>query len=126
MLTNPPFLPQPLISHPFRIINFADPVDKVRHDRIVALVTQMLDLNKKLQDAKLNHEKTVLARQIEATDASIDKLVYELYGLTPEEIAIVEENEIIFLAKPTHRRAETRKYFSKIFSAGFPNPKIFL
>jgi hypothetical protein len=27
---------------------------------------------------------------IEATDAAIDKLVYELYGLTEEEIGIVE------------------------------------
>jgi len=50
----------------------------------------MLDLNKKLLDAKLDHEKTLLQRQIEATDASIDKLVYELYGLTEEEIKIVE------------------------------------
>ena len=29
-------------------------------------------------------------RQIEATDGAIDKLVYELYGLTEEEIAVVE------------------------------------
>ena len=28
--------------------------------------------------------------QIEATDPEIDALVYELYGLTEEEIAIVE------------------------------------
>jgi hypothetical protein len=78
---------------PIRTINFSDPPDKARHDRMVALVTQMLDLNKKLQDARLEQEKTMLSRQIEATDASIDKLVYELYGLTEEEIAVVEENE---------------------------------
>jgi hypothetical protein len=30
-----------------------------------------------------------MARQIEATDEEIDALVYELYGLTNEEIAIV-------------------------------------
>jgi len=30
-------------------------------------------------------------RQIEATDGQIDALVYELYGLTEEEIKIVEE-----------------------------------
>ena len=59
---------------------------------MVALVTQMLNLNKKLQDAKLEQEKTLLSRQIEATDAAIDKLVYELYGLTEEEIKIVEGN----------------------------------
>ena len=75
---------------PIRTIDFTDPVDKARHDRMVALVTQMLDLNKRLQDAKLDHEKTLLQRQVEATDASIDKLVYELYGLTAEEITVVE------------------------------------
>ena len=36
------------------------------------------------------HEQTVLQRQIEATDRQIDALVYELYGLTEEEIKIVE------------------------------------
>jgi hypothetical protein len=60
---------------------------------MVTLITQMLDLNKKLQDARLEQEKTMLSRQIEATDASIDKLVYELYGLTDDEIAIVEGKE---------------------------------
>ncbi|MEI7856673.1 MAG: hypothetical protein WCH85_04120 [Methanomicrobiales archaeon] len=35
-------------------------------------------------------EKTQLSRQVEAADGAIDKLVYELYGLTEEEIAIVE------------------------------------
>jgi len=40
--------------------------------------------------ARHDHEKTLLQRQIEATDVSIDKLVYELYGLTDEEIAVVE------------------------------------
>ncbi len=79
-----------LVKLPIRTINFSDPVDKARHDRMVALVTQMLELNKKLQDAKLDHEKTLLSRQVEAADGAIDKLVYELYGLTEEEIAIVE------------------------------------
>ena len=44
-----------------------------------------------LQDARLEQEKTMLSRQIEATDASIDKLVYDLYGLTEEEIRVLEE-----------------------------------
>jgi hypothetical protein len=33
----------------------------------------------------------VIERQIEATDREIDRLVYELYGLSEDEIAIVEE-----------------------------------
>jgi hypothetical protein len=34
--------------------------------------------------------RTRLERQIAATDGEIDRLVYELYGLTAEEIRIVE------------------------------------
>jgi len=58
---------------------------------MVALVNQMLDLNKRLSETTLEHEKRVILRQIEATDRQIDELVYELYGLTEEEIKIVEE-----------------------------------
>jgi hypothetical protein len=35
-------------------------------------------------------EKEMLQRDIESTDAAIDALVYELYGLTEAEIRIVE------------------------------------
>ena len=83
------YMTQYIEQLPIRTIDFTDPADKAHHDRMVALVTQMLDLNKKLQDARLEQEKTMLSRQIEATDESIDKLVYELYGLTEEEIKIV-------------------------------------
>ena len=76
---------------PIRTINFANPADKSRHDKMVSLVEQMLSLNKQLSTAKTDHEKTALQRQIDATDNQIDKLVYELYGLTEEEIRIVEE-----------------------------------
>ena len=50
----------------------------------------MLTLHKKLPDAKTGHDKTHLQRQIDATDRLIDRLVYELYGLTEAEIAVVE------------------------------------
>ena len=51
----------------------------------------MLDLNKKLHSANIASEKTMIQRQIDATDRQINKLVYELYGLTDDEIGIVEE-----------------------------------
>jgi hypothetical protein len=35
-------------------------------------------------------EKERLRREIEATDRRIDQFVYDLYGLTPEEIRLVE------------------------------------
>lgn len=50
----------------------------------------MLDLQKQLAAAKLPQKKTVLNRQIEVTDRQIDEMVYELYGLTEEEIEIVD------------------------------------
>ena len=59
-------------------------------DRMVSLVDQMLSLHKQLKEARTPHEQTGLQRQIEATDGQIDALVYELYGLTEEEIRIVE------------------------------------
>ena len=40
--------------------------------------------------ANAPHAKTVLKRQIEAVDAGIDRLVYELYNLSQAEIKIVE------------------------------------
>jgi hypothetical protein len=50
----------------------------------------MLELHKRLHDAGSDSEREVLQRQIEATDRQIDTLVYELYGLTAEEVAVVE------------------------------------
>ena len=50
----------------------------------------MLSLHKQRKEARTPHEQTALQRQIEATDRQIDALVYELYGLTEEEIKIVE------------------------------------
>ncbi len=75
---------------PIHPINFSNPTDKTRHDKMVALVHQILDLNKHLPTAKTPDEKTRIQRQINATDTQIDQLVYDLYGLTEEEISIVE------------------------------------
>ena len=74
------------------ILQFPVPYsDNIRHDRMVSLVDQMLSLHKQLSSSMADHEKTVIQRQIDATDWQINQLVYELYGLTKEEINIVEE-----------------------------------
>jgi len=79
-----------LKEFPIRTIDFSDPADKSRHDKMVTLVEQMLTLNKQRPDMKTDHEKNLIERQIEATDRQIDALVYELYELTEDEIQIVE------------------------------------
>ena len=76
---------------PIRSINFSNPAEKVQHDRMVALVERMLALHK--QQPSMPGEKEMLKREIAATDRQIDELVYELYGLTDEEIKIVEGKE---------------------------------
>ncbi len=77
-----------------RAIDFANEADKAAYDQIVSLVDSMLALHKRLAAAKSEAQKTVIQRQIDATDAEIDRLVYDLYGLTADEVAIVErQNE---------------------------------
>jgi len=77
---------------PIRAINFSDHAEKAMHDEMIKLVEQMLALHKQVgQITNLsNNEKELLERQIKSTDRQIDELVYRLYGLTPEEIRIVE------------------------------------
>jgi hypothetical protein len=58
----------------------------------VSLVEKMFELHKKLTFARIPDEKTKLQRQIDSTDSQIDNLVYDLYALTDDEIAIVENS----------------------------------
>ena len=46
----------------------------------------------KLRAATPDAEKAVLQNAVTATDQQIDALVYELYGLSPAEIALVEDD----------------------------------
>jgi hypothetical protein len=75
---------------PIRTVDSSVKADKSRHDRMVSLVETMLALHKQLAAARTAADKTLIERQIAATDHQIDRLVYELYGLTDAEIAIVE------------------------------------
>jgi hypothetical protein len=77
-------------SLPMPSIDFSAPGDKARHDKLVALVERMLELNKKKHCGKLApSELERTEREILATDTEIDNLVYELYGITDEEGKII-------------------------------------
>ena len=58
---------------------------------MVALVERMLDLHRRLAAATTPADKRLYQRQIDTTDAQSDMLVYALYGLTEDEIALVEQ-----------------------------------
>jgi hypothetical protein len=79
-------------SLPFPKIDLKNRTDKSRHDQLVALVDKMLALTPKLRAATAESEKAVLQNAVAATDQQIDALVYELYGLTDDEIKLVEGN----------------------------------
>ncbi len=69
------------------------PLEQAGPSKVNALITiveETIRLHKKLPGAKTPDEKTRLEREIAATDKQIDALVYELYGLTEDEIRIVE------------------------------------
>ena len=73
---------------PVRPINFTDPAEKAMHDKIVSLVERMLELHKR--SPRTPQDQDMVKREIESTDRQIDNLVYELYGLTADEVKIVE------------------------------------
>jgi len=60
-------------------------------EHLVSLVEDISTLHKQKAEARAGHAKTTIERQIDATDRRIDQLVYKLYGLTDEEIRIIEE-----------------------------------
>ena len=65
-------------------------MNKLTSARLEHLVDKMLGLMPKLRSATTDREKAAFQNAVTATDHQIDELVYELYGLTPEEIALVE------------------------------------
>ncbi|MEA3487029.1 MAG: TaqI-like C-terminal specificity domain-containing protein, partial [Thermodesulfobacteriota bacterium] len=75
---------------PIPLMVLEDKKQKSYHDQIAHSVKQIIDLHRQIDQAKAPQAKTVLQRQIETTDRQIDRLVYELYELTEEEIKIVE------------------------------------
>lgn len=74
---------------PIRTIDFDNPADVTRHDKIVEHVDKMLKLHKELPGS-VGEERRILNAQIQRTDGEIDALVYWLYGLIADEVAIVE------------------------------------
>jgi len=76
---------------PIPKIDFSIKKQKQTHDTLIVLVDQMLETQKLYHAAKLERDKKLYKQKIDIIDNKIDKLVYELYGLSDEEIEIVEE-----------------------------------
>ena len=72
---------------------------------MVLLVERMLELHRKKADERNPETLRRLEADIAVTDRQIDRLVYELYSLTPAEIAIVEGGD----AREVLNRRERRE-----------------
>ena len=58
-----------------KAVNFTDPAEKGRHDKMVSLVERMLALHKSLKSTQNPQEADRLIREVESVDKSIDGLV---------------------------------------------------
>ena len=65
--------------------------EEAQHDKLVFLLDNMLELQKKYHEARMERDKEIYERQIKIVDVQIDGLVYDLYGLTEEEIRMVKK-----------------------------------
>ena len=73
-------------------INFASSTDQIHQAKIVQKVEAMLEAKKQLARARTDKDKTYYKNKCASIDRQIDRLVYELYELTDEEIALVEQD----------------------------------
>lgn len=83
---NPTYLRQ----LPVPRINISNSADKARHDKMVRLVETMLEAKIELAKAKTHKDKDYYENKCASLDRQIDRLVYDLYGLSEDEIAVVE------------------------------------
>ena len=82
----PQFKVNELAQFPICKIDFSNKKNKQQHDYLVELVDQMLTIQANFRESASELDR----RRISIIDEQIDKAVYELYGLDPAEIRIVE------------------------------------
>nr|WP_303047221.1 TaqI-like C-terminal specificity domain-containing protein [Leptospira alexanderi] len=71
------------------IPNSSDPKIK---EKIISLVEEMLSSQQNLQLATSDSDKKIFQQKCDLLDKQIDKLIYELYRLTEEDITIIENS----------------------------------
>lgn len=86
---------QTLRRFPMRRVDPANRTDRQQRDRIHNLVRQLLPLKERIVAKGTAHdnEREDMEREAAQIDREIDEVVYELYGLTKAEIALVEDAE---------------------------------
>ena len=65
-------------------------LDESSSQKLSSLAEQQLAIHKQLSSAKSDSDRKLLEQRIQILDAQIDAVVYKLYGLTEDEIKIIE------------------------------------
>ena len=86
------YKPMYISQLPIRTIKVEKPLEVQLQGRMVKSVRRLLELFNRTPATPQEQEQ--LAREIAATDHAIDALVYQLYGLTEDEIKIVESSNV--------------------------------
>jgi len=79
---------------PIHKIDFSNVKEKRVYEQLIMQVDKMLSFNKYLIEIgdKRTDERVRIEEQMKKTDAEIDGLVYEIYGITEAEKKIIENN----------------------------------
>ncbi len=76
---------------PIKQINLSDDLETDAHNKIVANVTQLIQLNSKKGNTQLHSKNEQLKNHINHCEEQINELVYKLYNISQEEIELIEK-----------------------------------
>lgn len=86
---------------PIRRIDVSKSSDRRAHDDLHELAVRRVTLTERLFMARTPNDRT--AREADEIDAEIDRRTYALYGLSPDDIRVINEAESSRLSPPRRR-----------------------
>lgn len=83
------YKPMYIAQLPIPQLDLTNESEKAMHDQLVQCVTEILKLKREFDETQLRYRKTQLDSEIRAVDDQIDALVYTLYGITEQDMALI-------------------------------------
>lgn len=75
---------------PMPVVDLSNSSHKEVHDKIVVLVDNIIELNKKVNTEKNPNSLNMINRQISACEKQLDNLIFSIYNLNDDEKRIIE------------------------------------
>jgi sulfite reductase beta subunit-like hemoprotein len=75
------------------MIDTTNAAEKYSHDHVVSLVESIIGLYKQYCSDDSSKNRQIIKNLIDATEEEIDREVYDLYGLTVDEIEVIENED---------------------------------